>query len=204
MTTVISGPKCLEPYGKLNPSGLWSKTFIVSLIGSEGLYSRRCILTWKRKVTPYKRLLFQLVPSMLPTEEIGFGLLPTSTASEIMQEGMNGGAIEIYIDNTGKPRRKLENGSASMGVARMAQAGLLPTPTAMEIKDSQLTSEQAKKLDKGGRVLRRLGTLDMIEDGKTSQLNPRFVAEMMGFPPNWTELPFQNGETNPSKPTETP
>lgn len=26
---------------------------------------------------------------------------------------------------------------------------------------------------------------------------PRFVAEMMGFPPNWTELPFQNGETNP-------
>ena len=29
---------------------------------------------------------------------------------------------------------------------------------------------------------------------KTSQLNPRFVLEMMGFPPNWTELPFQNGE----------
>jgi hypothetical protein len=35
-----------------------------------------------------------------------------------------------------------------------------------------------------------------------SQLSPRFVAEMMGFPPNWTELPFQasaipilNGET---------
>jgi len=29
---------------------------------------------------------------------------------------------------------------------------------------------------------------------KTSQLNPRFVAEMMRFPTNWTELPFQNGE----------
>lgn len=29
---------------------------------------------------------------------------------------------------------------------------------------------------------------------KTSQLNPLFVAEMMGFPPDWTELPFLNGE----------
>ena len=35
--------------------------------------------------------------------------------------------------------------------------------------------------------------------GKTSQLNPRFVAEMMGYPPNWTELPFLNGETKASK-----
>jgi len=33
-----------------------------------------------------------------------------------------------------------------------------------------------------------------LTTSKTSQLNPRFVAEMMGFPPNWTELPFQNGE----------
>lgn len=42
------------------------------------------------------------------------------------------------------------------------------------------------------------------QPGKTSQLNPRFVAEMMGFPANWTELPFLNGEQNQSKPTETP
>ena len=31
--------------------------------------------------------------------------------------------------------------------------------------------------------------------GKTSQLNPQFVAEMMGFPTDWTILPFLNGET---------
>jgi len=40
--------------------------------------------------------------------------------------------------------------------------------------------------------------------GKTSQLNTRFVAEMMGFPKDWTELPFLNGEQNQSKGTETP
>jgi hypothetical protein len=82
---------------------------------------------------------------------------------------------------------------------------LLPTPVASECRDSQLTPEQAKTLDKGGRVLRRMGTFGMLGDGKDSlQLNPQFVGEMMGFPPNWTELPFLNGETNPLKPTETP
>ena len=34
-----------------------------------------------------------------------------------------------------------------------------------------------------------------------SPLNPRFVAEMMGFPPDWTELLFRSGEENRSKPT---
>jgi hypothetical protein len=81
---------------------------------------------------------------------------------------------------------------------------MLPTPTAQEFRDSQLTTEQAKKLDKGGRVLRRLGTLDVLPAGTSSQLNPRFVAEMMGFPVNWTELPFRSGEPKASKPTETP
>jgi hypothetical protein len=41
------------------------------------------------------------------------------------------------------------------------------------------------------------------EDGKTSQLNPQFVEEMMGFPENWTALPFLNGATNQLKHTET-
>lgn len=31
---------------------------------------------------------------------------------------------------------------------------------------------------------------------KTSQLNPLFVEEMMGFPEGWTLSPFLNGETN--------
>lgn len=34
------------------------------------------------------------------------------------------------------------------------------------------------------------------QPGTTSQLNHRFVAEMMGFPVNWTELPFLSSETN--------
>jgi hypothetical protein len=34
-----------------------------------------------------------------------------------------------------------------------------------------------------------------LTSGSNSQLNPRFVLEMMGFPPDWTELPFLSGET---------
>jgi hypothetical protein len=30
--------------------------------------------------------------------------------------------------------------------------------------------------------------------GKAGLLNPQFVAEMMGFPYNWTELPFLSEE----------
>lgn len=35
---------------------------------------------------------------------------------------------------------------------------------------------------------------DIPNCGGTSQLNPLFVAEMMGFPPDWTVLPFQSGD----------
>jgi hypothetical protein len=38
--------------------------------------------------------------------------------------------------------------------------------------------------------------------GGTSQLNPLFVGEMMGFPPDWLVLPFQSGEENQSRPSE--
>jgi hypothetical protein len=51
-----------------------------------------------------------------------------------------------------------------------------------------------------GSKVKRKGNTQLTETlGISSQLNPRFVAEMMGFPPNWTELPFQSGEKNPSK-----
>lgn len=40
--------------------------------------------------------------------------------------------------------------------------------------------------------------------GRSFQLNPLFVAEMMGFPVNWTVSPFLPGGSNPSRDTETP
>ena len=192
--TATSGQRCCDAFGRFPRVGLWGKTFSALLIGQEGWSSTRCRLIWKLKASKFNRMFFQLQASTLPTEETGSGLLLTE---------------------------------------------MLPTPTASECRDTQLTAEQAKKLDKGGRVLRRLGTLGMlptptkvthktsgisrkawnkrIKDGRqeclnmaihkttgtTSQLNPQFVEEMMGFPENWTASPFQSGATNPSKPTGT-
>ncbi len=42
--------------------------------------STECTLTWRASSTPAGRLLFRLVPSIRPIEEIDFGLWPTATA----------------------------------------------------------------------------------------------------------------------------
>jgi hypothetical protein len=65
--------------------------------------------------------------------------------------------------------------------------GLLPTPTA-----DDNPAKNTGKRNQDGLQKRAYQTT-----GKTSQLNPLFVAEMMGFPTDWTVLPFQGGETNP-------
>jgi len=68
--------------------------------------------------------------------------------------------------------------------------GMLPTPATRDYKGARST----EALEESGRT----GTNslpDMFhQPGKSSQLNPLFVAEMMGFPIDWLELPFQNTE----------
>jgi hypothetical protein len=78
----------------------------------------------------------------------------------------------------------------------MAAKGKLPTPRASD-KNMKYKTENWKGNADLGSVLNEI-------HGTRSHLNPRFVAEMMGFPPNWTELPFLNGETSRLKDTETP
>lgn len=65
--------------------------------------------------------------------------------------------------------------------------GMLPTPTASEGGTKMTGNDKEQK-----------SVLKIVKQtyGKTSQLNTLFVGEMMGFPENWTVLPFLNGETN--------
>lgn len=194
-TSATYGPKCCASYAKLPRVSLWAKTFAASLTGTEAWSSRRCALTWKLLGTKYGRAFFLLQASAHPTDGTGFGLLLTPTAVQTCEH-----PDEMQARAQAKGYR---NGTKYGSLTSQVTYGMLPTPTATEFHDSQLTLEQAKTLDKGGRILRRMGTLEILEAGKASQLSPRFVAEMMGFPVNWTELPFQNGATNQSKPTET-
>nr|DAI16550.1 MAG TPA: hypothetical protein [Caudoviricetes sp.] len=108
---------------------------------------------------------------------IASGLLPTPNASEAAKY------TKTYNPNSQMGR----------GLTALAVNGMIPTPKA---SDCQSPGRHGT----GGQDLR---ITTASQTGKTSQLNPRFVAEMMGFPTDWTELPFQSGEWKASKPTET-
>jgi hypothetical protein len=186
-TSDTCGPKCAESFGRFNHVGLWAKTFSALLIGTGDWYSTRCKLTWKLKGTKYNRLYFQLQASTLPTNGTEFGLLLTPTTREEV----------VDLDKFKKRMEKYPNGTTMPNLATQV-IGLLPTPRA-RAAGGNCSNDRGK-----GNLEDKIAEINTSQTGTTSQLNPRFVLEMMGFPPNWTELPFLNGETNQSKPPETP
>jgi hypothetical protein len=157
-------------------------------------------------------------------EEKEFGLLPTPNAAEgykgaktynpNSQMGSSLSAMAgsqmlptpTAMDSTNatatmKSSQVKEGSMHSVTLSRAMIMGMLPTPVAGEWRD---TGEGVKSGNFKQMNLTRTIAKDNTEwTGKNSQLNPRFVAEMMGFPPNWTELPFQSGEQKALKDTET-
>ena len=126
------------------------------------------------------------------------GMLPTPVASDATT-GAIIGKNDTFKETSGLPRKINQNGTdGSVGLARLVK--LLPTPTTRDYKGAR--TEEA--LEESGRNHTNSLPDAFAQTGTTSQLNPRFVLEMMGFPPDWTELPFLNGETNQSKPQGTP
>ena len=206
MMSATCGLKCVEQFGKFPRVGSWAKMLAASLVGMEGWSSSRCKLTWKLKGTKYKRLYFQLAVSMPRTNEIEFGLLHTPRCTMIEE------APEKFQKRMGD---RSANCFPNLAV-QMKHLQLLPTPTAQDAGNSSLPASLAGRDSVPGAVIRAMRHTPQAADGfkstanqnqdslhKTfqtggnSQLNPRFVAEMMGFPPNWLELPFQNTVENP-------
>ena len=185
--TDTSGRTCLEQFKKFNQVGLWAKTFAGLLIGMEGWYSTKCKLSWKLRATKSHRFYFQLVPSMLRTEGIEFGLLPTPKAMDSTNEG-----------------RELTNGKSvsfktgvryGISLPQMANNQMLPTPTASDKNGGRRGNAPRENHNPMTNSLKDAVNY-MEQTSKCSQLNPLFVEEMMGFPKNWTTSPFQNGGKN--------
>lgn len=145
------------------------------------------------KVTKLHRFYFQLAPSTLPTEETGFGLLLTPTG------------VDIGLSETRKEKRTAYRKSVGRQYTpgclteQLMHIGLLPTPATRDYKGARST----EALESSGRTATNSLPDAFHQTGKSSQLNPRFVMEMMGFPPDWTELPFLSGGQNPLKQEET-
>ena len=76
-TIDTSGSTCLKLLNTKHPLGSLSKTLVASSTWHSTMYA----LTWKPKVTPRNRLLFQLAVSKLPTEETESGSSPKTWAT---------------------------------------------------------------------------------------------------------------------------
>lgn len=143
------------------------------------------------------------------------------TPRKINQNGINGSvglARMVQLLPTPNAREadkysKKYNSNSQMGTALTAMAvnGMLPTPIRRDYQPS--VSPQTLKRKDGKMRTDSLCNLPVMlgehclqNGGRTSQLNPLFVEEMMGFPLMWTTLPFlsQNGERNQLKDMETP
>ena len=184
--------------------------------------SKQCVTTLNVKDIPSNRLLFRLVPSERRTGETGCGssqneLLPTVQTQGLKRCNENG-KTEFYPvkllptpycgDASGGARKLAEDRKTcvqgkgySARLNDLMKAGVLPTPAARDYQPS--VSPQALKRKNGKMRTDALCNLPVMlgehhsqNGGKTSQLNPLFVAEMMGFSPDWTVLPFQSGGRN--------
>lgn len=143
------------------------------------------------------------------------------TPRKINQNGINGSvglARMVQLLPTPNAREadkysKKYNPNSQMGTAltAMAMNGMLPTPVCRDYQPS--VSPQTLKRKDGKMRTDSLCNLPVMlgehclqNGGRTSQLNPLFVEEMMGFPLMWTTLPFlsQNGDRNQLKDMETP
>ena len=210
--TATSGQKCLDAFERFPRVGSWARMFSALLIGQAGWSSTKCRLIWKLKGTRFNRMFFQLQASTLPTEgtESGLLLTPTSVMTDEPPEKMRERA----------ERNGYKNGTQYGSLlSQVKYSGMLPTPTSMEVHNAERVAKvkgkqsTLKSRENGDNIQNglmnhmdfygMLSTQSDQQDGKTSQLNPQFVEEMMGFPENWTLSPFQSGATNQSKPTAT-
>ena len=112
-------------------------------------------------------------------------LLPTPNASEATK-----------YTNTYNP-----NSQMGQSLTALAVNGMLPTPTSRDYQPS--VSPTALKRKNGAMRTDALCNIPVIigkhakqTGGKTSQLNPLFVTEMMGFPLDYLVSPFQDGDKN--------
>ena len=195
--TATSGRTSLELLHKKDPLGAFSKMFMVTLPWA----STKCLLTWKPKVTPAGRILFQLAVSMPPTEETGSGLWATPDAS---QRGSR--AADLVKNNSTVKRR----GSGQLrGIDLQTQVKMWPTPNASDrynanmkdghdIKKGYLrgvvkmwptpTANEDACGTPNGKMQKMLGNHPDVRNTGAGTLNPQWVEWLMGYPEGWTDL----------------
>lgn len=228
--TLVASSRWYSPARRLtwDVSPLCSERISLYTVSGRNTSSRPSAVILSVKDIPSSRCLFRLVPSVPRTEGTAYGLLPTPMARDYSPRGPNclqKGLPEIIremllptptaaeIHHRQRVERWKRQGRTSMHEKEDGEKnpngltdfldfhGLLPTPTARDWKGAPTLEHFARKGKKPHQ-----GSLPdfFAQAGRSFQLNPLFVAEMMGFPTSWTVLPFLPGGSSPSRDTGTP
>lgn len=217
--TLVASSRWYSPARRLtwDVSPLCSERISLYTASGRNMSSRPSAVILSVKDIPSSRCLFRLVPSVPRTEGTVSGLLPTPIASdfkvrgpgsqqkglpEIIREMLLPTPIATEIHHWQRVERWKRQGRTSMHGAEDGEKnpngltdfldfhGLLPTLEHIGWK--------GKNPQQGGLPD------SFAQTGRSFQLNPLFVAEMMGFPVNWTVLPFLPGGSSPSRDMGTP
>lgn len=217
--TLVASSRWYSPARRLtwDVSPLCSERISLFTVSGRNTSSRPSAVILSVKDIPSSRCLFRLVPSVPRTEGTVSGLLPTPIASDFKVRGPGSqqkGLPEIIrelllptptateIHHWQRVERWKRQGRTSMHETEDGEKnpngltdfldfhGLLPT---------------LEHIGRKGKNPRQGGLPDSFaQTGRSFQLNPLFVAEMMGFPTSWTVLPFLPGGSSPSRDTGTP
>lgn len=217
--TLVASSRWYSPARRLtwDVSPLCSERISLYTASGRNTSSRPSAVILSVKDIPSSRCLFRLVPSVPRTEGTVYGLLPTPIASDFKVRGPGSqqkGLPEIIremllptptateIHHWQRVERWKRQGRTSMHETEDGEKnpngltdfldfhGLLPT---------------LEHIGRKGKNPRQGGLPDSFaQTGRSFQLNPLFVAEMMGFPTSWTVLPFLPGGSSPSRDMETP
>ena len=191
--TATSGRKCYGQYGRYSPLGSLVKMLLVSY----QWYNPARRLKWGVQTICSTRISYterssnsRLMPSVktlnvqdIQSNRLLFRLVPSEHLTEETGCGLLPTAQTQGLKVCNKD-----------GKTEFLNLELLPTPKAQEARGN--CSDNRNKFNLTDKIAELT-----IPISPTSQLNPLFVAEMMGYPLEWLTLPFlsQSGEVKASK-----
>lgn len=161
---------------KKDGNGIMGK-FTELLTNSDNWKSSRCTMEWKAEYIKNERYIFILNAKNQEKESIeNYLMLPTPTVNE--------------SKNTTFPKSQYDRSSLIGFLMKM-----LPTPRANDTNHSTKVEQPSFQHRKNKRYMAEVViSFTNPPKGINCHLNPQFVLEMMGFPIDFTEKPFQNLE----------
>lgn len=217
--TLVASSRWYSPARRLtwDVSPLCSERISLYTVSGRNTSSRPSAVILSVKDIPSSRCLFRLVPSVPRTEGTVSGLLPTPIASDFKVRGPGSqqkGLPEIIrelllptptateIHHRQRVERWKRQGRTSMHETEDGEKN----PNGLtDFLDFHGLLPSLEHIGRKGKNPQQGGFPDSFaQTGRSFQLNPLFVAEMMGFPTSWTVLPFLPGGSSPSRDTGTP